>query len=883
MRMKKTILLGGGSFVFLALAGCGNDAPATPAMEAGGDASPIACAQPNGCGGCASLADKAGDACDATGATWTCSGIDTLTCAHAPSAPQDVTATRDLVEHVHVTWKAPPTGVPSSYVIRRDAFEIGKVDASSHSFDDSAAEPGSLGAPTDLVATQGTRTDGVALSWSMQGESKRTHAYEVVAVYEPLRSAPAGPAIGERPANGAVYEFSRDDGATWNPAGTSTTFLDVGAPLGSISDGAATTRVDYPRSSVHLEVEGMPRGTLPVPSAYRVRGLAAGVRTTASSRTIGYRGVGRPMFQWQRSAADSDGAYADVPGVTGSVWLDDTAPLTGATRYFRARMTADGAAPATTTAAPGARFAMTAVQMSGARNLSCGLRIDGDVGCWGESYKFPPGKYAQLAMSSGSGPDCALALDGHLVCTYGAGASALPGNYKRVVVPSYWNGCGIDLTDHLECTPNFTADASYPSAAETFTALAGTVGVMCGLRTDGKLRCWGEQTSSQALPVAGPTTESYTALSVGGYWYDARVCAIREDHKLVCWGNSAYGLPLGVSTNDYRAVSTSSELTCALRESDGSLECWGDNPPQDPSVESFVSVSVARRAVTALRADGTMASWATGQRVYPKPRTEAFRELAIGQTFSCGITESGELTCFGVNAPSTTSVATNSALHVAILGQSTVCVLRSDRTIGCWSGTNAPVSPVTGLFDSFSGAESPSSLGHACALRADGKVLCWGDNEWQQSPPGPSVDEFKSVSVSSITTCGVRKDDTAVCWGYPISPQSPVGTFREVVAATDHACGLRMDKKIVCWGAVTFGPSSSTYEHVFAHPNTTQVFGLRADGEVDVLPAGFGDYNVRPQPDAFDGLTFTPDGGTCGLRRDKHLMCWRDFGVMAAP
>ncbi|MDB4992726.1 MAG: hemagglutinin, partial [Myxococcaceae bacterium] len=437
----------------LLVVSCGDSGP-TPSVASDGGTPPTPCANANGCGGCASLPASAGAACDTTGATWTCSGIDSLTCAHAPTSPHDVAATSDVIAYVRVSWQPPVEGAPGGYVVRRDGFEIVRLGASARAFDDVSAEPGKIGVPVDLVATQGTRTDGVALTWSVQDQPKKSHAYEVVAVYDTLLSAPAGPALGARRASAGSYELSRDNGVTWHPAGSSTTYLDVEAALGSISAGTATTQTDYPRSLVHLEVTGMPTSIAPPPSSYRVRGVDNATPTAPSPSASGFRGVSRPFFQWQRSADDADGAFADAPGVTGSIWFDDGAPLDGAGRYYRAIMTAAGAAPATTSAARGARWGFKQIGLKRSDN-ACALRLDGALVCWGNlgPQPLPSGVFAQLSRANTNnypGPDCLLSAAGDLTCFNDSGGPSLTGPLKRVATGRFDTMCGIDLTDHVQ-------------------------------------------------------------------------------------------------------------------------------------------------------------------------------------------------------------------------------------------------------------------------------------------------------------------------------------------------------------------------------------------------------------------------------------------------
>ncbi|GAJ24260.1 unnamed protein product, partial [marine sediment metagenome] len=68
-------------------------------------------------------------------------------------------------------------------------------------------------------------------------------------------------------------------------------------------------------------------------------------------------GVGSLTYQWQRSAADSDADYSDIPGATTASYDDTGAPEDGGGRYYRCRLNAAGAAQQYSTSDRGYRGA----------------------------------------------------------------------------------------------------------------------------------------------------------------------------------------------------------------------------------------------------------------------------------------------------------------------------------------------------------------------------------------------------------------------------------------------------------------------------------------------------------------------------------------------
>ena len=127
-------------------------------------------------------------------------------------------------------------------------------------------------------------------------------------------------------------------------------------------------------------------------------------------------------------------------------------------------------------------------QVSAGEYHSCAVRTDGSVACWGEDSGdyYPPfeGDFAQLVGT------CAILSDGTLRCWDGAEEDQVPsGEFKELT--KGWS--------HY-----------------------------CGLRRDGAIACWGDDSSGQASPPSG------TFVHVDA-WGD-RTCAITEYAVLECWG-----------------------------------------------------------------------------------------------------------------------------------------------------------------------------------------------------------------------------------------------------------------------------------------------------------------------------------------------------------
>ncbi len=119
----------------------------------------------------------------------------------------------------------------------------------------------------------------------------------------------------------------------------------------------------------------------------------------------------------------------------------------------------------------------------------------------------------------------------------------------------------------------------------------------CGIRGDGTLWCWGDNTYGQlglGSHIGQDLPRQVTSPARGGW---ARIvadfedtCAIRTDGTLWCWGDNGFGeLGIGNDTSQDRptqvttpaprgwaSITTSDDHTCATRTG-GTLWCWGVN------------------------------------------------------------------------------------------------------------------------------------------------------------------------------------------------------------------------------------------------------------------------------------------------------------------
>ena len=318
-----------------------------------------------------------------------------------------------------------------------------------------------------------------------------------------------------------------------------------------------------------------------------------------------------------------------------------------------------------------------------------------------------------------------------------------------------------------------------------FKAVAASGGRTCGLLTGGTPLCWG------ARNVEGGGSEApqgrFTSISTGGY-----TCVLADDGAPHCWDFREPGEQICEYRDDGLRCTLAEQVSPTGGQSDsegnyvafahvGVVAGYHDQTP--PAGERLVSISTGWVHSCGLREDGTAICWGSNQdgKASP-PEGERFMAIAAGTSHSCGIRVDGSARCWGADWDGQASPPDGGGFIAVSAGDEHTCALREDGSVSCWgSGGLSSCSPMVGGFFACTTMSAPgftpqsppenetfSLLAHgapSCALTWDGRAVCW--TKYQTGlTPAPERERFSSVSSSPRHACGIRADETVVCWGW---------------------------------------------------------------------------------------------------------------------
>lgn len=237
-------------------------------------------------------------------------------------------------------------------------------------------------------------------------------------------------------------------------------------------------------------------------------------------------------------------------------------------------------------------------------------------------------------------------------------------------------------------------------------------------------------------------------------------CGLRADGRVRCWGTNVYG-DIADRPGPYVQLAGRYTHFCALTPA-GSADCWGDNSYNQARNHAgpYVQVVVGAQHSCGLRPDGAAECWGRNQYGQISPPSARFSKLAAGAYTSCGIQENADVVCWGNDSGGQGGVTAGPFIEVTV-GTDHVCAIRADQTLHCWgSGANGQTEAPAGSYVSLD-----AGTYHTCALGNDGHAACWGLNNYGQSTT--AVGPFVRVSAAREHSCAVSVAGAVECFGNP--------------------------------------------------------------------------------------------------------------------
>ncbi len=214
--------------------------------------------------------------------------------------------------------------------------------------------------------------------------------------------------------------------------------------------------------------------------------------------------------------------------------------------------------------------------VSAARRAACGLREDHSMECWGRWYSdvdhqsqviAPTGTFSKVDLAEEQG--CAIGTDGRVTCF---------GRFDEAVA-----GRGVS-----------PISGTFTDVAAIHDDFGG-----CGIRSDGSIACWGDDTWGQASPPPG----DFTDIAAGRM----TLCAIHAAGELECWGRGLYGAA-DPPEGRYTALAIGGDTGCAISAEDESLSCWGADLGEPPDVPT-ASLAIGDNIAGLIGTNGVLHTW----------------------------------------------------------------------------------------------------------------------------------------------------------------------------------------------------------------------------------------------------------------------------------
>jgi alpha-tubulin suppressor-like RCC1 family protein len=274
-------------------------------------------------------------------------------------------------------------------------------------------------------------------------------------------------------------------------------------------------------------------------------------------------------------------------------------------------------------------------------------------------------------------------------------------NLKKIISSGLGNTCALKVDGSVKCwgKNSYNKNTSHVNFNSNFISISTYKDNTCGIRIDNEVWCWGKASNGK-FPVSTSVTNDFTHssnmnvknVSVGG---DGFLCLLNESNQTYCAGDSTMGkfIQEQEDLTGYVAITSGYSHSCAIKESDGEISCFGwhggcrlSAPPKKNS--EFVALSSSIAHSCALKSNGRIVCWGRnldGESNVPTGQNYNFISVSTGSFHTCGLRNTGEVVCWGANNFNQLDIPESNSDFIAIdAGDYHTCAVKSSGSISCW-------------------------------------------------------------------------------------------------------------------------------------------------------------------------------------------------------
>ena len=356
------------------------------------------------------------------------------------------------------------------------------------------------------------------------------------------------------------------------------------------------------------------------------------------------------------------------------------------------------------------------------------------------------------------------------------------------------------------CGTRSTEVCAAPNVARLESISAGQTHT-CALEPDGTAWCWGDgqkgalgagSTTMHRWPERVVTKHRFTQIAAGGSF----TCGVTTDGTVLCWGTNEvvpnWPKPV-LQPAEVGSFGAGTRLTAGRRHAcvlngEGRASCWGWNVDGETGTGSSGISSSLIATPAAVVGDHRFAS------------------ISAGSNFTCGVTTTGQLLCWGNNVD-------------GVLGDQAAERCGDVAPVPC---SARPVEIKTPELM----RQVSSGTSHSCAIGASSRVFCWGANgHGQLGRVGPttktpqalsSAEKFTTIAGGGIETCAITTGAALFCWGADprrrntndlpaddVRPRLVARDIRTVSLGQSHSCAVTTAGRVLCGGDTILGAFGS--------------------------------------------------------------------------